>query len=253
MPGSPVPVRYPSGMSTDFPYGPLANYGFRNPFFYNEVEDDFTDSLAVATRWVKSGTGTVVNTPGDGGRALFTTTAVITEFESIQLSAASFQLIAGSKTFFLTRLQLSNVVNAEFEVGLIQTSATPFTVTDGVYFQKLTGAANNLTIKYATGSVITTVVIPTTAYTLTNAVDLDLGFFIDRNGVINAFVGSRLVGYLPQSGTGGLTPPARGVVATISPALPLTAVLLNPTLAIRAGTAAIVTMNADFVMAAKER
>lgn len=252
---SPPPSRFTAGISTDYPYGPLALYGMRNPFFYHEIEDDFDDNLTLANRWVKTfvGAGTIAAVAGDGGRVLFSTTAALNDLASIQLAVAGFQLVAGFKTFYMTSFQLSNAINAEFIAGLIQTTATPFTVTDGIYFSKLTGAANNLTLKYAIGGVITTVVIPTTAYTLANAIDIDLAIAVDRNGTVYAFVGAQLVGWLPQSGIGGLTPPSRGANAAISPALPLTAVNLNPTLAVRAGTAAIVTMNADFIMAAKER
>ena len=117
---SPPPSRFTAGISTDYPYGPLALYGMRNPFFYHEFEDDFDDNLTVAFRYTKSGTGTAALTPGDGGRLLLTTTGVITEFESIQLAAAGFQLQAGFKTFYMTSFQLSNVTNAEFIAGLIQ-------------------------------------------------------------------------------------------------------------------------------------
>lgn len=259
---SPTPARFPAGVSTDPVWGPLAQFGLPNRFSYHYFADDFDDSLAVASVWAKNGTGTVVNTAGDGGLALFATTAVAAEFEQMQLSVGGFTFTAGKKSFFLTRLQVSDVINAGVIAGLIQTTATAFTVTDGLYFFKASGSATNLVLRHTVGSVNTDIVIPTAAYTLANNTNIDLGWFVDRNQNIYAFVGSQLVGYMNQSGTGPVSSsgtsilPVLGPVAALQQAvtpLTLTAVALNPTLAILAGTTTIKNMTVDLVMAAKER
>lgn len=246
---SPSPVRFPSGVSTDFPYGPLANFGLPNPVDYAVTVDDFLylNPSLVAT---KTGVGTLAVTPGDGGRLLFTTAATAPDLVSLQGAAANMTFTAGKKAFCLMRLQLSDVVNSALVAGVIQTTATPGTVTDGLYFSKASGSATNLSLISMVGSVPTTLVIPTAAYTLANNIDIDLGWYVDRNQTVYAFVGSQLVGWLPQSGSGATTP-VRGACASFAPTL--TGAVLSGTLAIIAGTASAKTMNADFFVKAKER
>lgn len=246
---SQTPVRFTSGVSTDFPYQPLANYGQHNPFFYHTWQDDF-DALSASYTATKTGVGTIASAAGDGGSMLFTTAALAADLASLQLPSAGFSYTAGKKMFFLTRLQVSDAVNAAFNVGLIQTTATPFTVTDGIYLNKATGSASNLAINSMVGSVLTTVAIPTAAYTLANATNIDLGFYVDRNGNIMAFVGAQLVGFIAQSGS--TTNLARGPAATNTPAT-ITGANLNLTVAVQSGSASAKTMSVDFVMVAKER
>lgn len=256
------PVRYPSGVTPDFPWQPLNQCGAGNPFFYHMWSDDFDQEIS-ESGYTKTttGNGTIALAPGDGGVGLFTTnssTPAGGDICSIQLPAAGFSLTQGKKQFFLARIQLSSATNAAFLAGLIQTTATPFTVTDGVYFQKATGALNNLQLKTAVGGVISTFNIPTAAYTLANATYLDLGFAISRNQVVAAYVGSGLVGYGPAQFYANPGPALNVVVLGVgvfdngnywTP----TGANLNPTLAIQSGTAASSTMTADFLMAAKER
>ncbi|MGH7744176.1 MAG: hypothetical protein ACREQ5_05065 [Candidatus Dormibacteria bacterium] len=240
-------------MQTDYPFGPLANMGMVNPFFYHLFEDDFDQISTEAYTATKTGNGTIAVAAGDGGLALFTTNSsspATTDIASLQVATAGFSLTLGKKQFALTRLQLSSATNAAFLFGLIQQSTTPFTVTDGIYFSKASGALNNLNIISAVGGVFTTVAIPTSAYTLANTTNLDLGFYVDRKGTIYAFVGAQLVGWLAQSGTGSSVG-SRGAVASMAPAL--TTANLTPTIAIQSGTAASSTMTVDFLMAAKER
>lgn len=250
---SPVPVRYPSGVSTDFKWGPLADFGRPNPFGYHFFQDDF-DILNPTYVATKTGAGTLTGVAGGGGFLLATTAALATDNVVLNLPFAGFQLTQGKKAFYLTRFQLSSASNAGFICGLINTTTTPFTggqITDGIWISKVTGSLTNLNINYALASVVTTVALPTGAYTLANATNLDMGFYVDRFGNINAFIGAQLVGWLPQSGVGALFG-GRGVVAAIAPAT-LTAVNLNPTIGILSGTAAASTMTIDFEMAAQER
>lgn len=251
---SQAPARYPNGISTDSPFGPLANFGQPHPFDYHAWADDF-DILHGQYTQQHTGNGTIAITPGDGGRLLFTTnssTPAGTDIASIQGPGAGFTRSAanaGKKMFFMTRLQVSDAVNAAFLCGLIQTTATPFTVTDGIYFSKATGSASNLTLKTTIASVTTTLTIPTGAYTLANATDIDLAFYVDRQGTIYAFVGSNLVNIVPNNTVAGQV---KGAVGNISGAS-ITTAALNMTLAVQSGTASSKTMNADFFMAAKER
>lgn len=248
---SPSPTRYPSGVSTDFPYGPLANYGLPNPFSYHSWVDDFDGVLRTAYTSTVTNAGTIASAAGNGGTMLFTTDALATDLASLQISTAGFAFTAGKKAFFLARLKVSSAAGAAFNVGLIQQTTTPFTVADGIYFGKATGSAANLTLTSVVGSAATSVAIPTAAYTLSDNTTIDLAWYLDRNGNVMAFVGAQLVGYLPQSGTGS-TNPTRGPCAALT-APTLTAVNLTPTLAVRSGTASAKTMTVDFVLAGVER
>ena len=249
------PVRLPAGQTTDWPWQPLADCGNGNPFFYHQVQDDFDSSLTTSI-WTqnKTGNGTVAHTAGDGGLALFTTnssTPLATDYCAIQLPAASFSFTQPKKLFFLARLQVSDAVNAAFVAGLMDSQANPFvSPTDGLYFLKASGSSSNLILRSMIGSVSTDLAIPTSAYALVNNTNIDLGWYVDRNGGVHAFVGAQLVGFIPQSGSGAANP-ARGPAAASTPTL--TAANLNVTLGVLSGTASSKTMTADFVTAQKER
>jgi hypothetical protein len=258
---SPKPMRNPSGFSTDMPGGPTAQMGLPNPAFYHTVFSDFDDDLTVSGVWTKTatGNGSVAHTPGDGGQALFSTnssTPLVTDIAAIQKPAAGFTLpttndaTQGKKIFFCTRVNLAEYVNTAFLAGLIQTTTTPFTVTDGIYFLKATGSATNLILRSTVASANTDIVIPTTAYVFQPGVSIDLGWYINRQGALYAFIGTQLVGWVLESQSGGLVG-QRGPVASGSPSL--TTANLNPTIAFQSGTATAKTAKADFALWAKER
>jgi hypothetical protein len=257
LPASPPPSRLPGGSTTDYPFGPLADSGFGNPFFYHQFQDDFDALLGATGIWTvsKTTTCTAVHTAGDGGLALLSTAAANNDAVSIQLPAADFTLPqgaqAGKKGFFLVRLQLSDVSACSIVVGLANTTATPMTaVADGLYFQK-SAASTVLNLISTVGSAPTTTALPAASYSLVNATNIDLAWYVDRSGNVNVFTSTNMVGYVPQSGTGA-TLPVRGRVQQIT-GLTLTTANLNPTIAIAAGAAAIKTLTADFIVVQKER
>jgi len=257
VPRSPTPARGQAGFTTDWPYGPLADCGFGNPFFYHMFADDFDYALGVSGLYTVSagGAGTVAHSAGDGGLALFTTAGASGNYESIQLPAADFTLpqgtLAGKKLFYITRLQLSDVTNSAFIAGLTNITTTPFTaIADGIYFTKASGGTV-LNIVSVVSSTAVTTAVPTSAYTLTNAVNIDLGFYVDWYGNLNVFCSPSMVGYVPQSGTGA-TLPTRGRVLQVT-GLTLTTANLSPTLGVQTGAAAVKTMTVDFHAAMKER
>lgn len=255
----PTPVRFTSGLTQDAPWQPLALSGFPNPFFYHVSASDF-DTYG-ASEWTPTATGNggAALAAGDGGILALSTnnsTPLATDIASIQRPVAAFTFVpatssvAGKKSFFLTRLQVSDATNAAFVCGLMNTTTTPFAATDGLYFSKASGAANNLVLISMVGSTPTTLTIPTAAYTLSNNTNIDLAWSFDGKGNVYAYVNGNMVGYIPQSGTGSTTP-NRGGVASFSPTL--TTATLNPTLAIQSGTTSSKSMSVDFVLAARER
>lgn len=238
---SQTPVRFPTGVATDQPFQPLAFYGNRNPFLYHEWEDDF-DIVNAGYTQTKT-TGTVTNLAGNGGIAKLLTAATANDLTSLQLPAASFAFTAGKKAFFLARLLVDDATNAEFNVGLMNTTATPFAPTDGLYFKKAAGATT-LVLASMNGSAETDIAIPAALYP-SSGNWIDLGWYVDRLQNVYAYVGSPLIGYVQQN-VAKLGPVAKGAPA-------LTAANLNFTLAVGAGTAAARYMEVDSAMAAVER
>lgn len=238
---SQTPVRFFTGVCTDQPFQPLGFYGNRNPHFYHEWEDDFDGISAVYTQ--TKTTGAVAAAAGDGGLVTLTTSATLNDETAIQLPAASFSFTAGKKSFFLCRLKVDDATNAKFNVGLMNTTATHFAPTDGLFFKKAAGATT-LVLESMVGSVATDIAIPAAQYPVSGNF-IDMGFYVDRNQNVLAYVGFPLIGWVQQN-VAQLGPVARGVPA-------LTAVNLNLTIAVGAGTAAVRTMTLDSAMAAKER
>ena len=268
-------TRFFPGLNAEPPFSPLAMLGLPNPLNYHIFYDDFDDSLGASGIYTatKSGNGTIAHAAGDGGSILFTTnssTPSAADLCSIQLPAAGFTFEAGKRMFFLVRLKLSSATNAELLAGLMQTTTTPFTITDGLVFHKPTGALTGLVLKGVNSSTAVSLTIPTAAYSLANSTYIDLAWFMDRRQIVYAFVGSQLVGYMPWSGTGSTNAagvsalPVKGACAAMAPsglqAVNPTSVVFSPTsanlnltVAIKSGTAASSTMTVDFVLAAKER
>ena len=251
---SPLPATFVAGVSLDQPWQPLAECGADNPFFYHTFSDDFDPYRSTDYTPTISGTGAAIAAvAGDGGIVQFTTGSTAGVI-SLQRGVAVYTVNSQpKKVFYEARLQMSAWATAGVTgvFGLIQTTTTPGTVTDGVYFTL--SAAGALAINSAVGSVITTVAIPTSAYTLTANQPIDIAFYINRNGDVLAYVDSSLVGYITQNltGTAG-NPNGSGPVARIV-APTLTTAVLNPTLAlIQAGTT-VVTLKSDFQQVQKER
>lgn len=254
-----TPVRYTSGITQDAPWQPLARMGTLNPFFYHLYEDDFDGYNTTNYTATTTGNGTIANAAADGGALLFTTnssTPASTDIASLQLKAANFQIVPGKKLFFGTRIVLANQSNPAWNVGLMNTTVTPFAATDGVYFSK---AANSTTVNLvsvvgstATSTVLTTLSAQYAAASTGTFIDLFFEITSKDSVLVSAGVGVSLVGYTPQSGIGANTPATLSPQARIS-GLTLTTALLNPTLAIQSGAAASITMQSDFLLAAKER
>ena len=272
---SPTPQRLPAGSTADAPFQPWADCGAGDPFFYHVFSDDFDNTLGPTGLYTvsKGSTGTAAHTAGDGGLGTLTTAATNNDYVSLQLPAASFTLpqgaLAGKKLFYGARLQLSDVNASAFVAGLCDTTATIFTtITDGIWFSKASGSSQ-LVLNIASGGVTQSYNVPTAAYSLVNATNLDFAFSIDRYGNVLAGVGAQMFGYIPQSGTGANTPvgsypsgrtvyPSMKVYSgnqpgTTATGYTLTTANLNVTVGVKAGAAAAKSLQIDFHGVAKER
>lgn len=255
---SQVPVRFPSGMTTDFKWGPLANYGFRNPFFYHEYEDDF--DYIDTQLYTSTTTGTsaaLAQQAGDGGQVLFTTGTAAGNVTILQIKTGGFTVsTTGKKLFFLTRFQISDITNLGFWAGLTNVTTTVAGITDGIYITKADNSATAVNLVIVSGSTTqATVAIPTsaiTSYLLVNTW-IDMGFYVTRQGEVEVFFGYPQVGFIPQQ----QTPPYGAVAAyritAATPALTFTTANLAPIIIAQTGNTSQPTLTADFMMAAKER
>ena len=246
-----APTRFTGGMTQAASFQPLGKVGVPDPFFYAYYEDDFLPyNAALYTVTAASGSIAATAAYGSGGRVLITTGATAGNFGSLQLPVASFADLGPKKLAFLCRIQVANVTTSQFSVGLIQTSATPFTVTDGFVITKAAGSLN-LVVNIVTGSVVIGTTTITAPAGLVNATDFDLGFLLDRNNNLFVYAGNNLEGAQRQD-FANLGPMGSIPASTLTGSI--TAVLLNPTVAISNGaTAAAMTGVVDFMYAAQER
>lgn len=252
------PMCVTSGFSPDSVFQPLSACGVGDPFFYHQFSDDFDQNDAYTTAntyTITLNSGTLAGTAVDGGAALFTTEGVATTgVVELQLVNASFSPpVAPKKLFYIARLQLNTPTTSSFVAGLITNgNVTPFTaVADGIYFKWIGGTG--LTINSAVGSAVTSATIAPAAYTMAANTNIDLAFYVTRQGDVLAYVDTQLVGFVPQSNlaTPG-NPQNAGPVARLT-APTLTAVVLSPTLALQTNSAAAKTMTVDFHGVYKER
>lgn len=279
---SQTPVRYPSGVSTDFPWGPLANYGQPNPFMYQTMYDDFMETLASDGNFttVLSGTGAAAAlTAGDGGQLLLTSSTagagsagVIGGRNNFFLPPSSFTgtgltatLFPGKKVFFGTRINVATVAGSTIYAGLMPAATTTALPTDGLFFA-LTNATTITLNAYNASTLQWSIALPAASLAggaYANASWLDLAFYMDRQQNVWAFAGFPIFGWVPPSAWSGVNnvnaaPPSLGAVAAfqgvyngaiITPWTP-TANGLTYGLILTGTTQ---TLQSDFIYASKER
>jgi hypothetical protein len=275
---SQVPVRYPSGVSTDYSWGPLANYGDINPFFYQVIQDDMFGLPAAddPLTTVLSGTGAAIAAQaGDGGQWLFTTSTagagtsgIIGQKNNFFIppalytgSGSTATLYPSKKMFFLCRINVAAVASTTVYAGFFPQTTTTALPTDGIFFQ-LTSATSIVVTAYSASTLQWTITLPATTLfggAYANGNWLDLGLYYDRSQNVYAFAGFPLVGWLPASAWVGsnantATPGPLGAVAAYQTGVsgawtPTTAGLTIGIIA----TGTIQTIQGDFIMGSKER
>ncbi len=275
---SQTPTRLPAGLSTDQPWGPLANFGQPNPFMYQVMDDDFFGAVSGNENWqsVTSGTGAAVaEVAGDGGQWRLTTSSsgagtagLLGNLGNFVIPPATYAGVAGlggtnfpsKKLFFLARINITAPASETGWLGLMPSTTTTGTPTDGIVFDftNLTTIALNA---YSGSTLQWTLPIPAAALTNWYAAAqwVDLGFYMDRLQNVYAFFGFPLIGFVPASAWSGTNnvnaaPPPLGAVAayqtSVSGAWTPTTANLTPGF-IMSGTAQ--TAYIDCIMAAKER
>lgn len=220
----------PSGLTNAPLNSALQSYGADDPTVFHSYFNDF--DIYTSGDWTNTATGSVTNavTAGDGGWLSMANSASNADLDSLQLKAASFNITAGQQAWVKARFKVSNATNAALIIGLIQTTTTPLTVTDGVYLSKA-AASTTLTGKVAKSSTASSVNMGTMANDTFVVVGMHYNPAV--NAVTLYFNGNRV-----------------GQLATTN--LP-SGVNLNVTLAVSNGTAAANTLTVDYFFAAIER
>lgn len=225
-----APTRFPNGVTTNSANSPLRMMGQPDPTQFHTYFNDF-DAYASGD-WTVTvvGSGTQALTDEDGGVLLLTNSAADNDSISNSKVGEGFLLEIGKKTFFKTRLKLSDVMDSAFTIGLIITDTTPLDGTEGIFFKKENGDSN-LDFRVKKGNDFTAVsnidIVEDDTY-------IDMGFYYDGDSEI-------------EYSTNGVV---RGKTDTTN--LPDDK-LLTITFAIRNGEAAAKTMSIDYIMAVKER
>ena len=240
-------TRLTSGATQSSFWQALGGIGIPDPFFYAMTGDDFLPYQSSHYTVTAPNGGSVAAIAGSGGQIQFTTGTTPGNYVSIQQPKASFQYVAGKKLAFLVKFSLADTLNPYGVVGLIQSTTTPNTVTDGFWISKIPGqrilTANITTASVNLASVSYNIpVIPNNTY-------INVGFVIDRKGNMNIYFGLSVEGSQDQNNV-PLGPFAKIYKNTLSG--DYTSALLTPTLAltnIGSGTSGV----ADFFLAVQER
>lgn len=246
------PAREVSGITQARDFQPLGNWGMQDNTWGVYFHDEYVPYQAGKYTITANTNGSVAATPQDGGAALFTTNTSIplaTDITSMQLNAAILQLSTSARWFWGCRIAFSDATNCAFNGGLIQTTTTPFTVTDGIYFGKASGTAYP-TVYLWSGSTTQQSASLSALGNMANATAYDLAFAYDGYSDVLIWAGIGIFGAVPDQDRVTLGPIARlsGVGA-----LTLSTAILNPTIAIQSGTASSKTATLDFLYSAKAR
>ena len=218
----------PGGLTNAAIPSALQSFGADDPTVFHTYFNDF--DTYEAGDWTVTATGSPTNgvIAGNGGILSLINTASNADLNSLQLKGASFTITAGSQFWMKIRFNTSNATNAALIIGLIQTTTTPLTVTDGIYFSKL-AASTTLTAKVAKSSAITSVNVGT----LANTTYVNVGFHYDGSSEISVWLNNVKIGSLATTN--------------------LPTANLNVTIAESNGTAAAITTNIDYFFASQER
>lgn len=219
---------YPNGV-TNSPVGTaLQTYPAPDPTVLHSYFNDF--DVYTSGDWTNTATGSVTNAivAGDGGWLSLLNSAANADLNSLQLKVATFAITAGKEAWFKARLKTSSATNAALIVGLVQTTTTPLTVTNGVYFSKA-AASTSLTCKVTGASTTSTV----SAATMADDTFITMGWHYNGSNLVTVYINGNRVASVPTTN------------------LPSTA--LNLTIAESNGTAAAITTTVDYALCSTER
>ena len=225
-------TRYENGV-TNRPVSDIFNsLRTMDPTRYHTLFEDF--DFYVAANWTVTETdagATQALTDADGGVLLITNSAGDDDLVGVQKIGESFLFEVGKKLFFKARLALNDATESDLAVGLLITDASPFDVTDGVFFLKADGAATVSFISEKNNAQVSSGAIAS----LEDAEMVDLAFFYDGVDRLYYSVNGATQGYINP----GASFPDDEV--------------LTVSFALANGEAVAKTLSVDYIFAAKER
>ena len=230
------PTRLYSGLSTAYPNETLYSFPFPDPFHTGSTQtlgsstytNDF--NTLIGTDYTVTGTSsTFVLTAGAGGLAILTPGGTTTA-SSVYKNGQFFQIVAGNRFWYTSRIQASAVAgNVSFYAGLQAGSST----NDGLWFSKAAASTSISLVSVVNG---TSTNIATGLATVAAATWIEFGLYYngtDLTVFINNFPITRITS--PTVGSSGTTLTS----ATLGPVFQIT-----PT--------ATDTLTTDYVLACQE-
>ncbi len=139
-------TRFPNGVNNSQLDKIFSSMPFLDPTKYHTYDDDFDQF--VAGDWTVTETqagATQALTAGDGGQLSLVNTAADDDVNQIQKLPAAFLPVIGKKLFMLCRVSVSDVLQSDVAVGLVNVSADATVLAnsvDGIFFLKADGAAS---------------------------------------------------------------------------------------------------------------
>lgn len=139
-------TRFPNGVNNSQLDKIFSSMPFLDPTKFHTYDDDFDQF--VAGDWTVTETqagATQALTAGDGGQLSLVNTAADDDVNQIQKLPAAFLPVISKRLFMLCRFSVSDLVQSDVAVGLINASADATVLAnsvDGLFFLKADGAAS---------------------------------------------------------------------------------------------------------------
>jgi hypothetical protein len=137
-------TRFPNGVNNSQLDKIFSSMPYLDPTKYHTYDDDFDQF--VAGDWTVTETqagATQALTAGDGGQLSLVNSAADDDVNQIQKLPAAFLPVIGKKLFMLCRFSVSDLIQSDVAVGLINASADATVLAnsvDGIFFLKADGA-----------------------------------------------------------------------------------------------------------------
>lgn len=138
-------TRFPNGVNNSQLDKIFSSMPFLDPTKYHIYDNDFDQYVAGDWTVTETQDASQALTAGDGGQLSLVNTAADDDVNQIQKLPAAFLPVIGKKLFMLCRVSVSDLVQSDVAVGLINASADATVLAnsvDGIFFLKADGAAS---------------------------------------------------------------------------------------------------------------
>ena len=225
-----MPTRFTNGLTTAAKTAPMGEFILPDMTKAHIYMEDFDYYTAADWTVTEVGAATQALNNEDGGRLLITNAAADDDASFNQKVGESFLFATGKKLWFDCLIQVNDVTQSDFLIGLQLTDTTPIDVTDGVFFIKRDGFTTVDLLVEKDNTATTTSAVAT----MVNNTDIRLSYFYNGIDEIKVFVDGA------------------HVATSVTTNLPDDEVLAI-SFGIQNGEAVSKTMTVDYIMAAKAR